>query len=76
MTDMKKYLGIDLGTSALKLLLLSPDGSRLRAKCAYETADPAGWLAALKAAIVQLKQQDSLMIWQASLFLLRLALTF
>lgn len=59
MNDMK-YLGIDLGTSALKLLLLSQDGSRQRTKCAYETTDPAGWLAALKAAITQLKQQDSL----------------
>ncbi len=57
---MKKYLGIDLGTSALKLLLVSSEGTRLRAKCPYESADPAGWLAALKTAVAMLKKEDAL----------------
>ena len=59
MNDMK-YLGIDLGTSGLKLLLISPDGTRLRTKCTYESADPAGWLAALKTAVSLLKKEDPL----------------
>lgn len=59
MIDMK-YLGIDLGTSGIKLLLVTPDGNRLRAKCAYECADPAGWLAALKTAVESLKKEDNL----------------
>ncbi len=59
MNDMK-YLGIDLGTSGIKLLLVSPDGTRLRTKCAYEAADPAGWLAALKNAVALLKKEDPL----------------
>lgn len=57
---MKKYLGIDLGTSAVKLLLATPDGNCKRVKCSYRQADISGWYEALKSAVAQLKEQDSL----------------
>ncbi len=61
MMDMKKqYLGIDLGTSAVKLLLAAPDGSCICVKSTYETADVRGWCDALKNAVAKLKTQASL----------------
>lgn len=56
----RKYLGIDLGTSAVKLLLVTPQGDRKRAKCPYSQANASGWREALKLAVDMLKQQDSL----------------
>lgn len=55
-----KFLGIDLGTSAIKLLLVTSAGSTLRSKCAYESKDAAGWCDALKKAVAQLKKEDDL----------------
>ncbi len=61
MIDMKKqYLGIDLGTSAVKLLLVTADGVVGRAKCRYETANVGGWCAALKEAVEMLKKDTVL----------------
>lgn len=56
----RKYLGIDLGTSAVKLLLVTPEGSCKRAKCSYAQADASGWCEALKNAVAMLKEQDAL----------------
>ncbi len=56
----RKYLGIDLGTSAVKLLLVTPTGNCIRAKCCYEQTDVIGWCEALKSAVTMLKQQDTL----------------
>lgn len=56
----KQYLGIDLGTSGIKLLLVTPQGQIKRAKCPYINPDPAGWCDALKKAVAMLKEQDSL----------------
>lgn len=61
MIDMKKqYLGIDLGTSAVKLLLLDAQGNTKGAKCAYTQKNAAGWCEALKNAVAEMKQQDDL----------------
>lgn len=56
----RKYLGIDLGTSAVKLLLVAPEESHKRAKCSYAQADTSGWCDALKNAVAMLKKQDTL----------------
>lgn len=56
----KQYLGIDLGTSAVKLLLVTQDGSCVRAKCPYESADIQGWCKALENAVAMLKKQNAL----------------
>lgn len=48
------YLGIDLGTSSVKLLLVAAHGVVGRARCAYASATPEGWTAALKQAIADL----------------------
>ena len=58
LTDMKNYyLGIDLGTSAIKLLAVSPDGERLSVRRAYDTPTPEGWLTALKSALAELPSE-------------------
>lgn len=55
MTDMKKYyLGIDLGTSAIKLLAVSADGGHTCVRCPYESPTPAGWRKALQQAVSKL----------------------
>lgn len=57
MTDMKKeYIGIDLGTSSVKVLLVTAAGTQARAKCTYATAGPKGWCDALCKAIAELKK--------------------
>ena len=57
---MKQYLGIDLGTSGVKLLVLSRDGVVAKAKCPYDAPIPTGWLTALKRAIKMLPPLKSL----------------
>ena len=44
---MKSTLGIDLGTSSVKLLVRHADGRIEKAREPYEAKNPAGWLAAL-----------------------------
>ena len=44
---MKNLLGIDLGTSSVKLLLRHGDGQIEKAREPYEAKNPEGWLAAL-----------------------------
>ena len=56
----RKYLGIDLGPSAVKLLLATPAGRCRHVKCDYEKADISGWCEALKEAAAMLKEQDAL----------------
>ncbi len=61
MTKIKKqYLGIDLGTSAVKVLLVDTNGDTVRAKCRYDTADTDGWCVALQTALRILEKQTSL----------------
>lgn len=47
---MTTLLGIDLGTSAIKLLMRKSDGSVRKARCAYDEISEAGWLRALASA--------------------------
>ena len=56
---MGTYLGIDLGTSSVKLLLAGPQGVLCRSRCSYKSPDPAGWKSALTRAATQLKQNAS-----------------
>ena len=51
---MKNILGIDLGTSSVKLLLRYADGRVQKAREPYESRTPSGWLAALVRAAGQL----------------------
>lgn len=53
----KYYLGIDLGTSSVKLLLVSAGGTRISAKSKYTCADPHGWCTALQNALASLFRQ-------------------
>ena len=45
------YLGIDLGTSSVKALLLSREGVVCKEKCAYAEEGPRGWWAATVRAV-------------------------
>ncbi len=47
----KALLGIDLGTSSIKVLLYRPNGRIEKTKCAYEEVSPRGWLAAMRTAL-------------------------
>ena len=61
MFDMKKYyLGIDLGTSSVKLLLVTADGESIRAKCRYDAMGLDGWRNALKKAFGELREKADL----------------
>ena len=61
MTDMKKYyLGIDLGTSSVKLLLVTAEGESIRAKCRYDAVGLDGWRKALKSAFADLQKAADL----------------
>ena len=51
------YLGIDLGTSAVKAVLQGCDGERLKARCTYPTDTPDGWLAAVGSLVRELRSQ-------------------
>lgn len=46
----KAFLGLDLGTSSVKLLLYHSDGSIEKAGVAYDEISPLGWLSAIKRA--------------------------
>ena len=50
----KSILGIDLGTSSVKLLLWHTDGQIQKAKASYNEKTPKGWLNAIKDAIKEL----------------------
>lgn len=47
----KALLGIDLGTSSVKVLLCHPNGQTQKAKSTYEEVSPKGWLNAMKTAL-------------------------
>lgn len=47
----KALLGIDLGTSSVKVLLYHPDGRIEKARAAYEEISPAGWLRGMQKAL-------------------------
>lgn len=51
---MKNILGIDLGTSFVKLLLRYGDGQVQKVREPYDEQTPSGWLAALVRACTQL----------------------
>ena len=50
---MKSVLGIDLGTSSVKILQRYTDGSLVKAKAGYQEISPAGWWNAVKDALAQ-----------------------
>ncbi len=61
MTDMgKEYIGIDLGTSSVKVLLVTAAGVQARAKCEYTASNPKGWCDALRTAVAELKNTVTL----------------
>lgn len=45
------FLGIDLGTSSVKVLAKSPNGKTVKAKSAYDSVSPKGWIDGLKRAL-------------------------
>jgi len=49
------YLGIDIGTSSVKLLLSTKDGETLSAKSEYRTSGIAGWCNAVKRGLEKIK---------------------
>lgn len=51
------YLGIDLGTSAVKGILRSPTGEYVKARGAYRSDRPHGWFAAVREMIAALAAQ-------------------
>ena len=50
----KALLGIDLGTSSIKVLLYRQNGQIEKTKVAYEDISPAGWLSAMRKALLML----------------------
>ena len=54
MKKEKFYLGIDLGTSAVKGILRSPSGLSIKAKRAYSSDGPPAWLDAVKDLVYEL----------------------
>ena len=56
---MSALLGIDLGTSSVKLLLRHSDGRTEKAKAAYDKAGPDGWLHAIEKAAAQLELRSA-----------------
>ena len=58
-TDMRYYLGIDLGTSGVKVMAASPDGTIRKEKASYREATPEGWLEAMELALGKLWQKVS-----------------
>lgn len=52
------YLAIDLGTSALKVLLVNKNGVQQRAKCAYNGMGIDAWLDALRIAVAKITPDD------------------
>ena len=54
----KALLGIDLGTSSVKVLLRHGDGQIEKTKVIYEEISPKGWLAAIDTALRMLELRD------------------
>ena len=58
MIDMGKYyLGIDIGTSSVKLVAAAPNGDTYKARCAQPTLSAECWLGALKTALCDLGEK-------------------
>lgn len=55
---MSSLLGIDLGTSSVKLLMRRADGTIEKSKAPYAAKNPEGWIAALVQAARQLDLSD------------------
>ena len=54
----KAFLGIDLGTSAVKAVLVRDTGTVAKARATYDEISPAGWYRALGNAVRQLDLTD------------------
>ena len=54
----KSFLGIDLGTSAVKAVRVSPAGTVEKSRATYEEISPQGWYRALGNALRQLNLTD------------------
>ena len=50
---IKSVLGIDLGTSSVKILQRYTDGTITKSKAGYEKVSPQGWWDAVKKALAQ-----------------------
>ena len=50
---IKSVLGIDLGTSSVKILQRYADGMIIKSKAGYEKVSPRGWWDAVKKALAQ-----------------------
>ena len=55
MNKMKSILGIDLGTSSVKILQRYEDGTVIKSKATYDKISPDAWWKAIKIALSQLK---------------------
>lgn len=61
MISMKKYfLGIDIGTSSVKLIMANKNGDIKKSKCSYTSNGIDSWCNALKTALRDLEKQISL----------------
>lgn len=58
MTKGKSVLGIDLGTSSVKVLQRFTDGTIVRAKASYEEISPSGWWQGIREALNCLELGD------------------
>lgn len=54
MSKKESILGIDLGTSSVKVILKSRDGTTIKGKETYEEPTPSGWWKAVKKAVSEL----------------------
>ena len=54
MSNKESILGIDLGTSSVKMILRYRDGTTVKGKETYEEATPSGWWKAIKRALSEL----------------------
>ena len=54
----KNVLGIDLGTSSVKVLQLFSDGNIIKARAEYKSISPVGWWNAICEALSELKLND------------------
>lgn len=54
----KNVLGIDLGTSSVKILQLFSDGKIIKSRAGYESISPSGWWQAICDALAQLELKD------------------
>jgi len=66
MIDMEKYfLGIDIGTSSVKLVMADKNNVVKKAKCEYESSGVNAWCNALKIALNSLKKEIPLSLISA-----------